>query len=84
MQFDDPGNRVIDAACGGLHQQLQLGVGGHLALPAVGRLRAIEAGHARGQALADQRVRDALGTGPVRAGGQQQQDGIEGRHDRRV
>ncbi|KAG1218039.1 hypothetical protein G6F68_021651 [Rhizopus microsporus] len=36
------------------------------------------------QALADQRVRDALGTGPVRAGGQQQQDGIDGRHGRRV
>ncbi|MNY62551.1 hypothetical protein D3C86_1993830 [compost metagenome] len=84
MQFDDPGDGFIDTACGGLHQQLQFGVGGDLALPAVRRLCAVQAGDAGSQVLGDQRVRDALGTGPVRAGGQQQQDGIDGRHDRRV
>ena len=38
MQFDDPGDCVIDAARGGLYQQLQLGVGGDLALPRSGQV----------------------------------------------
>ncbi|KAG1085647.1 hypothetical protein G6F40_014146 [Rhizopus arrhizus] len=63
MQFDDPGNRVIDAARGGFHQQLQLAVGGHLALPAPGARRPAASCAARGSASAH-RVRRQRGRWP--------------------